>query len=109
MKTIAEILEESPRYFPGSDIPADQVGAAYNALLDSLEAMQDKPAPVLRKQPHEIARIMRAMGGSFATCFAAAWQAGDAQNRARLQAAFPDLFERYDAFPSDAERQAMLA
>lgn len=108
MKTIAEILEESPRYFPGSDIPADQVGAAYNALLDALEAMQDKPAPVLRHTFPDIVDSMSTFGGSFAKSIAHAWRCADLSNQARLQSAFPDLFERYDAFPSKAEREAVL-
>lgn len=34
-------------------------------------------------------------GGSFADCMGAAYMAADPQNRARLRAAFPDLFTQY--------------
>ncbi len=107
MKTIAEILEHAPRYFPGSDVPADLVGKAYNLMLDSLEAMQAKPD--LRHNHHEIVRSMLNYGGSFVNAFARAWQAADMENKERLQAAFPDLFERYDAFPTLGAREASLS
>ena len=41
------------------------------------------------------AELMRQIGGSFAQHLARAFQAADGDNRARILAAFPDLFERY--------------
>ena len=38
---------------------------------------------------------MLTYGGSFAKAIAGAWQVADDLNRARLEAAFPDLFKRY--------------
>ena len=41
------------------------------------------------------ARFMVAHGGSFAAAIAEAWMLADPANRARLEEAFPDLFNRY--------------
>ena len=38
---------------------------------------------------------MERFGGSFAKAIAHAWQRADPDNRARLAAAFPELFKRY--------------
>jgi hypothetical protein len=45
----------------------------------------------------EILDVMEAEGGSFARAIAAAARRADPENRARLQAAFPDLWETYRA------------
>jgi DNA-binding FadR family transcriptional regulator len=45
----------------------------------------------------EILDVMLAEGGSFARAIAAAARRADPENRARLQAAFPDLWETYRA------------
>jgi len=42
-----------------------------------------------------IAARMQMYGGSFAQAIADAWVVADPQNRARLEAAFADLFARY--------------
>lgn len=41
------------------------------------------------------AELMRQIGGNFAQHLARAFQAADSDNRARILAAWPDLFERY--------------
>ena len=38
---------------------------------------------------------MKQFGGHFASGLGEAWMRADAGNRARLEAAFPELFERY--------------
>ena len=43
----------------------------------------------------EIAIVMKEMGGSFASALGDAFLKADAENRARVKAAFPDLFEQY--------------
>ena len=45
--------------------------------------------------PHEILDKMTNQGGSFAKAIARAYYAADSINRARLEAAFAELFERY--------------
>jgi hypothetical protein len=45
---------------------------------------------------------MERYGGSFASAIARAWQCADPDNRARLSAAFPELFKRY----ADIAREA---
>lgn len=40
---------------------------------------------------------MHQFGGGFARALAQAWWAADAQNRARLETAFADMFLRYRA------------
>lgn len=47
---------------------------------------------------HEILTTMEQFGGSFASNLAKAWFNADAQNSARLRAAFPDLWEEYRKF-----------
>jgi hypothetical protein len=42
-----------------------------------------------------IASRMLQYGGSFAKAIADAWVCADAQNRAKLEQAFGDLFQRY--------------
>lgn len=55
----------------------------------------------LQAKPHgdddyiHAAHLMEQMGGSFAACIARAYFAADKYNRARLKAAFPDLFVSY--------------
>lgn len=48
------------------------------------------------------AELMRQIGGSFAQHLARAFQCADSNNRARILAAFPDLFERYARMAADA-------
>ena len=51
------------------------------------------------------AELMDRIGGGFASSIAQAFYRADASNRARLVAAFPDLFDRYrDIARSDVER-----
>jgi len=44
--------------------------------------------------PETLTRMIN-HGGSFARAIAQAWLVADPDNRARLEAAFPDLFARY--------------
>jgi hypothetical protein len=44
---------------------------------------------------YAVISAMLIFGGSFAEAMAKAWQRGDAVNRARVKAAFPDLFTKY--------------
>lgn len=46
-------------------------------------------------------------GGGFVSCLAAAWLRGDATNRARIDAAFPEVVEKFGPgssfYPKEAE------
>ena len=47
------------------------------------------------EQNHRAARLMEKIGGGFASALAVAYFRADADNQARILAAWPDLFERY--------------
>lgn len=47
------------------------------------------------EQLHRAAHLMSRQGGHFASAIAAAYFVADSQNRARLLAAFGDLFARF--------------
>jgi hypothetical protein len=51
---------------------------------------------------HRAAHLMARQGGHFASAIAAAYFAADSQNRARLLAAFGDLFARFHRYQSEA-------
>lgn len=51
--------------------------------------------PVTDDDFFQAARLMKAIGGGFASRIGEAFYVADMSNRARLQAAFPDLFTRY--------------
>ncbi len=56
---------------------------------------------------HQIISAMRRFGGSFARALAEAWSMGDDDNRARIKATWPDLWEEYaDLAKLHAERAA---
>jgi len=44
----------------------------------------------------ETASMMHGLGGSFAKALATAWCCADPDNRARLEAAFPELIAKYE-------------
>ena len=44
---------------------------------------------------------MSVYGGAFAQALAVAWFRADPENRARLEAAFADLFARYSSPPAE--------
>lgn len=46
-------------------------------------------------QNHRAAQYMERMGGGFASALAVAYYRADSDNRARILAAWPDLFEKY--------------
>ena len=46
--------------------------------------------------PHETLDKMTNQGGSFAKAIAAVYYVADSQNRAKLEAAFAELFEQYN-------------
>jgi len=48
------------------------------------------------------AELMLQIGGSFAQHLARAFRVADSDNRARILAAWPDLFERYARMAADA-------
>ena len=52
-------------------------------------------------QLHRAAHLMIRQGGSFAAAIAEAYFAADSQNRARLLAAFGDLFTKFHAFDKE--------
>jgi hypothetical protein len=52
-------------------------------------------------QLHRAAHTMEKQGGHFASAIAAAYFAADSNNRARLLAAFGDLFERFHSFTTE--------
>lgn len=43
----------------------------------------------------DVVAMMFLRGGSFAQHLARTWSVGDQRNRARIKAAFPDIWERY--------------
>lgn len=43
------------------------------------------------------AKSMKQFGGSFAAAIGEAWMRADGSNQTRLEAAFPELFEKYSA------------
>ena len=49
----------------------------------------------MEEQNHRAARLMQKLGGGFASALAVAYFHADADNQARILAAWPDLFERY--------------
>ena len=49
----------------------------------------------MNEQNHRAARLMEKLGGGFASALAVAYFRADADNQARILAAWPDLFERY--------------
>lgn len=57
--------------------------------------------PLTPEQLHRAAHVMIKQGGSFAAAIAEAYFAADSDNRARLLAAFGDLFERFHTFTRD--------
>ena len=61
--------------------------------------MKENTPEVVRPQHDDdyiyAAHVMERIGGSFAAHIARAYFAADSGNRARLRAAFPDLFTRY--------------
>ena len=44
---------------------------------------------------HRAAKAMERMGGGFASALAVAYYQADSDNKARILAAWPDLFEKY--------------
>ena len=44
---------------------------------------------------HQAAKTMERMGGGFASALAVAYYRADSNNKARILAAWPDLFEKY--------------
>ena len=55
------------------------------------------------------AELMLQIGGSFAQHLARAFRVADSDNRARILAAWPDLFERYARMAADPEVVAKAA
>lgn len=53
------------------------------------------------EQNHRAARLMEKIGGGFASALAVAYFRADADNQARILAAWPDLFERYRRMDQD--------
>jgi hypothetical protein len=53
------------------------------------------PRPTSADDYIHAAHMMEAQGGGFAACIARAYYKADLSNRARLQAAFPDLFNEF--------------
>lgn len=53
------------------------------------------------EQLHRAADLMSRQGGHFASAIAAAYFVADSQNRARLVAAFGDLFARFYRYQSE--------
>lgn len=52
-------------------------------------------APSSDVQDHEIAHAMATFGGSFAKAISRAFLVADDDNRARMRAAYPELFAEY--------------
>ncbi len=55
---------------------------------------EERAMPVVYND-EEVIRTMEAYGGSFVKALAAAWRCADAQNRRRLDEAFPDYWSNY--------------
>ena len=49
-------------------------------------------------------RAMRVYGGSFASNLAAVWECADCINSAKLEAAFPELIEKYTGMGAHLRR-----
>jgi hypothetical protein len=78
---------------------------AIRALRRSIIAKQAAEADLLTMTSddlHRAAHLMARQGGHFASAIAAAYFAADSQNRARLLAAFGDLFARFHRYQSEA-------
>ncbi len=78
---------------------------AIRALRRSIIAQQAAEADLLTMTPdqlHRAAHLMARQGGHFASAIAAAYFAADSHNRARLLAAFGDLFARFHRYHSEA-------
>lgn len=75
--------------------PFDSRAEAEKARKDYLSAQWAPCASAVYPNLHEAALRMQRMGGGFATSVAEAWFRADSGNRARLEAAFEDLFNRY--------------
>lgn len=81
--------------------PAPHAFADWQAARKALDAARQP----LTYTPTELAAAFQSMirtGGEFASSLAEAWFAGDSANRARIQAAFPELLERYYLQARDA-------
>jgi hypothetical protein len=50
---------------------------------------------VTATDPYVVAEAMQQHGGSFVRSLAECWAKADPSNRAKLESAFEDLFERY--------------
>jgi hypothetical protein len=55
---------------------------------------------------YQIVDAMLTYGGSFVQSLAQAWRCADAQNQARLKAAFPDYWDHYRELAEMQERHA---
>ena len=55
----------------------------------------------MEEQNHRAARLMQKLGGGFASALAVAYFHADADNQARMLAAWPELFERYRRMAQD--------
>jgi hypothetical protein len=55
----------------------------------------------MNEQNHRAARLMEKLGGGFASALAVAYFRADADNQARILAAWPELFERYRRMDQD--------
>ena len=55
----------------------------------------------MNEQNHRAARLMEKIGGGFAAALAVAYFHADADNQARILAAWSDLFERYRRMDQD--------
>ncbi len=63
----------------------------------------------MQRLTHGGARLMETIGGGFASALAVAYQRADSGNRARIEAAFPDLIERYNTLADTEARIAKAA
>lgn len=75
--------------------PFDSRAEAERVREDYLAYQWATTASAVYPDLHAAAHRMQAMGGGFASAIAAAWFLADSGNRARLEAAFSDLFDRY--------------
>jgi len=66
------------------------------AIVTPVRVSEFTALPEERK--YEIVHQMRERGGSFAQALADAWFKADSENRAKLEAAFPQLFDSYIRF-----------
>jgi hypothetical protein len=51
----------------------------------------------------EVLDLMASHGGSFVKALAQAWMRADTVNKSKLYAAFPEIYDRYDAMLSKAK------